>query len=211
MSLIITSMSQLNMSEVTTMDSLKDTFFMLPAEIRIEILAYLGTRHNLTPVTEASPCMLATYVENEMYIRRTFYKRQFTDRMLQDALAFITFPPNTYGNLNLEHLVVRRHKEQWISGKLPCPFNTTRRNTVESLDSLYHLLDDRNPKYSGIVPDEPNGPVNWVPRSEAEIQRHLQLLLKSEILTRWWGILFPLLNGVAILKDMEKTVYGTSK
>ncbi|CAG7554660.1 unnamed protein product [Fusarium equiseti] len=118
------------MSEVTTMDSLKDTFFMLLAEIRIEILAYLGTRHNLTPVTEASPCMLATYVENEMYIR---------------------------------------------------------------------------------LPDEPNGPVNWVARSEAEIQRHLQLLLKSEILTRWWGILSPLLNGVAILKDMEETVYGNSQ
>lgn len=173
MSFIITSMSQLNTSEVTTMGNVKDTFFTLPVEIRIEILAYLGTGHNLTPITAASPCMLATYAENEMYIRRTFYKRKFTDRMMQDALAIATFPPNTYGNLNLEHQVVRRHKEQWMSGKFPCPFNTTRRNTVDKLDSLYHSLDDRNPKYWNIAPNEPVAIENWVPISEAVIQRYL--------------------------------------
>ncbi|RBR23911.1 uncharacterized protein FIESC28_03221 [Fusarium coffeatum] len=211
MSFIITSMSQLNLSDVTTMGNLKDTFLTLPVEIRIEILSYLGTRRNITPITAASPCMLDTYIENEMYIRRTFYKRTFTDRMMQDALAFITFPPNTYGSLNIGHPVILSHKARWMSRELPCPFNTTRRNDIDDLDSLYHRLDNRIPKYWVGLPNNPNGPVNWVARSQIEIQRHLQKLLKSEILKEWWyNILARVVNGGAILRDMEKTVYDTS-
>ncbi|KAJ4138402.1 hypothetical protein NW768_002226 [Fusarium equiseti] len=197
------------MSEATTMNNLKDTFLTLPVELRIEILAYLGTRHNITPITVASPCMLETYTGNEMYIRRTFYKREFTHRMLQDALAIVTFPPNTYGNLDIRHQVIRRHKEQWISGEFPCPFNTTHRNTVDFLDYTYHLLDNRNPKYRSVVLDESNAIVNLVAKSEAEIQKSLQDLLKSELFQRWSTLLWtPDLADT--LRDMEKTVYGTS-
>lgn len=211
MSCITTLMSQLSMSDNTTMGNLKDTFLTLPVEIRIEILSYLGTRRNLTPITAASPCMLDTYIENEMYIRRTFYKRTFTDRMMQDALAFITFPPNTYGDLNIEHPVMQSYKARWISGELLCPFNTTRRNDIDDLDSLYHRLDNHIPKYWVGLPDNSDGPVNWVPRSNIEIQRHLQKLLKAEILKEWWYNIFArVANGAAILMDMEKTVYDTS-
>ena len=210
MSSIITFMSQLSMSDHTTMGNLKDTFLTLPVEIRIEILSYLGTRRNLTPITAASPCMLETYIENEMYIRRTFYKRIFTDRMMQDTLAFITFPPNTHGNLDIEHPAILSHKARWISRELPCPFNTTRRNDINDLDSLYHRLDNRNPKYWVGLFDNPNGPGNGVAKSKIAIQRHLQTLLKSEILKEWWSILSTLPDGLAILTDMEKTVYDRS-
>ncbi|RFN47482.1 hypothetical protein FIE12Z_8277 [Fusarium flagelliforme] len=191
------------MSEATTRNKLKDTFLTLPVELRIEILAYLGTRHNLTSIKAASPCMLETYTDNEMYIRRTFYKREFTDRMLQDALAIVTFPPNTYGNLDFEHAVIRNHKNQWMSGELPHPFKITRRNDVDHLDSLYYSLDNRIPRYSE------DSILGWVAISSDGIQRSLQSLLKSELFQRWFALRW-VPGHVDTLIDMEKNVYGTS-
>ncbi|KAM0377665.1 hypothetical protein ACHAPY_006844 [Fusarium culmorum] len=132
------------------------SFEALSPEVRIEILFYLPDRNDVTCLTKACPEMLATYTANKDLIRLRFYKTEFDDEMLQDALAFINFPIPEAGE-GFMNPIMTKHAEMWLTKKLALPEqeNSTT-TTLDLLDQLYDDLKDctklrlANKKHGGL-------------------------------------------------------------
>ncbi|KAF0643997.1 hypothetical protein FPSE5266_02452 [Fusarium pseudograminearum] len=132
------------------------SFDALSPEVRIEILFYLPDQNDITCLTKACPEMLATYTANKDLIRLRFYKNEFDDEMLQDALAIINFPIPEAGD-EFMNPIMTKHAEMWLTKKLALPEQENGiTTTLDNLDNLYDDLKDRtklrlaNKKHGGL-------------------------------------------------------------
>ncbi|KAF5239643.1 hypothetical protein FAUST_4820 [Fusarium austroamericanum] len=132
------------------------SFDALSPEVRIEILFYLPDRNDITCLTKACPEMLATYTANKDLIRLRFYKKEFDDEMLQDALAIINFPMPEAGD-EFMNAIMTKHAEMWLTKKLALPEQENSiTTTLDLLDNLYDDLKDctklrlANKKHGGL-------------------------------------------------------------
>ncbi|KAM5387007.1 hypothetical protein ACJZ2D_000300 [Fusarium nematophilum] len=115
-----------------------DLFSSLAPELGHENLLHLKTWSNIAPLLQASPAMLAQYIESKELIRRAFLGAEFDGSVPQDALGVALFPPLNTPTSDEDE--VRRHARRWALAQLPDPFQHQDHATVECLDRLYDRL-----------------------------------------------------------------------
>ncbi|KAM5354084.1 hypothetical protein ACJ41O_000734 [Fusarium nematophilum] len=157
-----------------------DLFSSLAPELGHENLLHLKTWSNIAPLLQASPAMLAQYIESKELIRRAFLGAEFDGSVPQDALGVALFPPLNTPTSDEDE--VRRHARRWALAQLPDPFQHQDHATVECLDRLYDRLspfmEDYITKATSVFPPRVDA------LSGAERRRLLKAFLKYELLCK---------------------------
>ncbi|KAF4947844.1 hypothetical protein FGADI_10123 [Fusarium gaditjirri] len=115
-----------------------DPFARIPAELRLQIFSLLQSKATISSLTQASPIMLEQYLGCKSTITRKLLKRNFDDKMIQDAMGIILFP-SLRGSRRSRRMVCA-HLHSWKLRELPNPLVTYDVLLMAQLDKLHSLL-----------------------------------------------------------------------
>ncbi|KAF9767363.1 hypothetical protein IL306_000062 [Fusarium sp. DS 682] len=111
-----------------------DLLNRFPVELHLQLLSYFDIGTDMVPLMEAYPPVIPLYCD----MRRSFYKKLFDNRMLQDALAIVSFP--SLKELRADYGSAASHVNKWKKAQFLDPFEHDEYKTVNSLDKLYSRL-----------------------------------------------------------------------
>ncbi|QKD60423.2 uncharacterized protein FOBCDRAFT_253361 [Fusarium oxysporum Fo47] len=92
----------------------------------------------ISNLIQASPKMLEQYLECESTITRHLLKRDFDDKMIQDAMGIVLFPSPRESRRSTR--LVHAHLHSWKLRELPNPLVTRDIFLMDQLDKLHSLL-----------------------------------------------------------------------
>ncbi|RYC84342.1 hypothetical protein BFJ63_vAg12795 [Fusarium oxysporum f. sp. narcissi] len=115
-----------------------DPFTRIPAELRLQIFWSLQSKATISNLIQASPKMLEQYLECESTITRHLLKRDFDDKMIQDAMGIVLFPSPRESRRSTR--LVHAHLHSWKLRELPNPLVTRDIFLMDQLDKLHSLL-----------------------------------------------------------------------
>ncbi|KAF4336768.1 hypothetical protein FBEOM_9353 [Fusarium beomiforme] len=108
-----------------------DFLTRLPAELYLHILSYFDLGADLTALMSACPPMVPWYCN----IRRSFHNKVLDKRMLQDAVAIVSFP--SLKELQYDYGSAASHISKWKQAEFLDPFEHNDYVTINLLDKLY--------------------------------------------------------------------------
>ncbi|EXL45406.1 hypothetical protein FOCG_12798 [Fusarium oxysporum f. sp. radicis-lycopersici 26381] len=131
-----------------------DPFTRIPAELRLQIFSFLQSKATISSLIQASPIMLEQYLGCKSTITRHLLKRDFDEKMIQDAMGIVLFP--FLRESRRSTLLVHAHLHSWELRELPNPLVTRDVLLMDQLDKLHSLLmefvEDYITKATATVP-----------------------------------------------------------
>ncbi|EMT71517.1 hypothetical protein FOC4_g10010022 [Fusarium odoratissimum] len=115
-----------------------DPFTRIPAELRLQIFSFLQSKATISSLIQASPIMLEQYLGYKSTITQNLLKRDFDDKMIQDAMGIVLFPSLRESRRSAR--LVHAHLHSWKLRELPNPLVTRDILLMDQFDKLHSLL-----------------------------------------------------------------------